>query len=283
MLIRLSNELLAESLLSTFLFPPLSASKSPEVQSRIPVLKESIRDDLYNLVLMLSKGQDGFDMIVGNLEDIVPKGGFPIEWAFDVTFAQTLEDHYFEPNVLSDRQALRSEVGYAGLRNLSNTCYLNSLFSQLFMNLAFRKFILEANIVDEAAQRLVAELSKLFSHMQNSWGRAVDPSSAVESIRTYENEQIDVSVQMDVDEFFNLLFDRLEGQMLASTAKQAFRSLYGGQLVQQIKSRECQHISERLEPFSAIQCEIKGKAGLVDSLRAYVEGEMMQGGTFRAS
>ncbi|KAK5275155.1 hypothetical protein LTR40_013539, partial [Exophiala xenobiotica] len=48
-------------------------------------------------------------------------------------------------------------------------------------------------------------------------------------------------------------------------------------LVQQVKSKECEHISERLEPFSAVQVEIKGKARLEDSLRAYVEGEVLQG------
>lgn len=150
------------------------------------------------------------------------------------------------------------------------------------MNLEFRDFLFRTNVAESASQKLVAELSKVFSYMQNFYGKFVDPTAAVESIRTYENEQIDVSIQMDVDEFFNLLFDRLEGQILALDAKRTFRSLYGGQLVQQIKSRECEHISERLEPFSAIQCEIKGKTCLEDSLKAYVEGEVMQGGKFLA-
>ena len=187
---------------------------------------------------------------------------------------------YFEPHISNDRQALRSDVGYAGIRNLSNTCYLNSLFSQLFMNLEFREFLFQTSIVDEENQKLLAELSKVFSYMQNHVGKFVDPSSAVECIRTYDNEQIDVTIQMDVDEFFNLLFDRLEAQILSPEARKTFRSLYGGQLVQQIKSKECEHISERLEPFSAIQCEIKGKSCLEDSLKAYVEGEVMQGGMF---
>lgn len=146
------------------------------------------------------------------------------------------------------------------------------------MNLQFREFLFQTNVLEEESQKLVTELSKVFAWMQNFFGKFVDPSSAVESVRTYDNEQIDVSIQMDVDEFFNLLFDRLEAQILAPEAKKAFKSLYGGQLVQQIKSRECEHISERLEPFSAIQCEIKGKVGLEDSLKAYVEGEVMQGG-----
>ncbi|KAJ8116571.1 hypothetical protein ONZ43_g4413 [Nemania bipapillata] len=82
---------------------------------------------------------------------------------------------------------------------------------------------------------------------------------------------------MDVDEFFNLLFDRWEAQFTADSDKKALRSVYGGQLVQQVKSKECEHISERIEPFSAIQCDIKGKLSLEESLQAYVDGEIMEG------
>ncbi|KAK5262831.1 hypothetical protein LTR40_014837, partial [Exophiala xenobiotica] len=118
-----------------------------------------------------------------------------------------LQQDFFEPLYAHERQSLRSEVGYAGLRNLSNTCYLNSLFTQLFMNVQFREFFLDAKNFDDSRQKLVRELAKVFAYMQNSYEKSIDPTGAVEAITTYEGEQIDVSVQMDVDEFFNLLFD----------------------------------------------------------------------------
>ena len=143
--------------------------------------------------------------------------------------------------------------------------------------------MLDANVADGgASQKLLAETQTLFSYMQNSLRRFVDPVNLAGSIRTYEETPIDVSIQMDVDEFYNLLFDRWEGQILSSEAKKKFRSFYGGQLIQQIKSRECSHISERLDSFSAIQCEIKGKTCLQESLQAYVDGEVMEGGQFPA-
>ena len=149
------------------------------------------------------------------------------------------------------------------------------------MNIPFREFMLTANVADGgASQKLLAETQSLFSFMQNSLKRYVDPAILANSIRTYEEMQIDVSIQMDVDEFYNLLFDRWEGQILSSEAKKKFRSFYGGQLVQQVKSKECSHISELLEPFSAIQCDIKGKSCLQESLQAYVDGEIMEGGRF---
>jgi ubiquitin carboxyl-terminal hydrolase 34 len=152
------------------------------------------------------------------------------------------------------------------------------------MNVPFRQFMLTANVADGgASQKLLAETQRLFSFMQNSLTRFVDPTTLASSIRTYEEAPIDVSIQMDVDEFYNLLFDRWEGQILSSDAKKKFRSFYGGQLVQQVKSKECPHISERLEPFSAIQCDIKGKGCLQESLQAYVDGEVMEGGQLSAT
>ncbi|KIY00474.1 uncharacterized protein Z520_04159 [Fonsecaea multimorphosa CBS 102226] len=248
-----------EQIITLFLFPPLSEGGAGiDESSRLPVLDSSVRESLYSLILALCQGTRELATVVTKLGD------------------DLLPPDFFEPMYTHDRQNLRTDVGYAGLRNLSNTCYLNSLFSQLFMNVQFREFFLNMLGTNESKQKLVLELAKVFAYMQNSYEKSIDPSMAVEAITTYEGEQIDVSVQMDVDEFFNLLFDRLEGE-IDSSARAAFRSMYGGQLVQQIKSKECDHISERLEPFSAVQVEIKGKARLEDSLRAYVEGEVLQG------
>ena len=250
---------LIEEIITGLLFPPLSGSKGTiQGTTNLPMLDSNVRESLYSLVLILCQESDDFQVVITKLgDDLLPQD-------------------LFEPLWGNDRQQLRTEVGYAGLRNLSNTCYLNSLFSQLFMNVEFREIFLNSRILDRAKPGLVLELAKVFAFMQNSYEKCVDPVTAVEAITTYDGEQIDVSVQMDVDEFFNLLFDRLEGQ-IDGPYRDVFKSIYGGQLVQQIKSRECEHISERLEPFSAVQVEIKGKAKLEDSLRAYVEGEVLQG------
>lgn len=173
---------------------------------------------------------------------------------------------------------MRAPCGYVGLKNLSNTCYFNSLLTQLFMNLKFRQFMFKVNITDpDNSQELLYQTQKLFGFLQDSYRRSYDPSDCVASIKTYEDTMIDIHNQMDVEEFYNLLFDRWEGQLKSPEEKKEFRSLYGGQLVQQVKSKECDHVSERLEPFSAVQCDIKGKSNLQESLQAYVDGEIMQG------
>ena len=157
---------------------------------------------------------------------------------------------------------------------------MNSLLTQLFMNTKFRDFILCVNIADSAvSQRLLYETQILFSFMQESTLKSIDTQNITDSIVTYDNTGIDITHQVDVDEFFNLLFDRWESQILNEDDKKKFRSFFGGQIVQQIKSKECSHISERLESFSAIQCDISGKTTLAESLNAYVQGEAMEGGS----
>lgn len=172
-----------------------------------------------------------------------------------------------------------SAAGKVGLRNLSNTCYLNSLLTQLYMNVPFREFILSLNVEDpQGAQSLIHATQVLFATMQSSLLKTAETGEFACAIKDYENNGIDVNVQMDVEEFFNLLFDRLEGQMGSAEERKSFRSIYGGKLIQQIKSKECPHVSEKEDPFSAIQCDIKGKSSLQESLQAYVEGEIMEGG-----
>lgn len=173
---------------------------------------------------------------------------------------------------------IRAACGYAGLKNLSNTCYLNSLCTQLFMNIDFRQFILSFDVDGrDGARTLLYETQTMFGRLQSSQHRFVDPERFVASIKTYDDDSINVNNQMDVEEFFNLLNDRWEGQLRSQEAVRRFRTFYGGQLVTQTKSKECDHISEVMEPFSAIQCDIKGKKNLLESLEAYVDGEHMEG------
>lgn len=267
---RLSCSSIGTQLFRKHMFPELSMDNDDEevITPTLPLLSASTRHTMADTIYLLVKDDETqYKAILATLLRLVP-----YDTINDIPYVYELTNQF-------DRtRAIRSHTGYVGLKNLSNTCYLNSLFTQLFMNIPFREFMLNANVADGgASQKLLAETQNLFSYMQNSLKRFVDPTILASSIRTYEETQIDVTIQMDVDEFYNLLFDRWESQILAEDAKKQFRSFYGGQLVQQVKSKECPHISERLEPFSAIQCDIKGKSCLQESLQAYVDGEIMEG------
>jgi ubiquitin carboxyl-terminal hydrolase 34 len=267
--------------MQTFLFPGLSEdSRIHRIVPRIPMLNPDTRLAIYQLLAMLLTNVESVWRTLGLLEDLIPKGEYylpPSLW--DIFKLNGEQDVAYERSWEEDRsRILRTEPGYSGLRNLSNTCYINSLIAQLFMNVSFREFILQATITNIEEQRLLYETQRVFGMMQDSWLKWVDMQDLVESIVDYELQPIDVTIQMDVGEFYALLFHRLESQILSTEDQGKFRTIYGGQLVQQIKSKECTHVSEKVEPYTSIQCEIKGKSCLEDSLKAYVEGEVMQGG-----
>ncbi|KAL6717000.1 hypothetical protein ACLMJK_004914 [Lecanora helva] len=262
----------------THLFPPLSnSSQLGSNKLWAPILQSTTREQLYSIVLLLSNDIDHYQILLGLVKELLAHQDGSSAWSYG--FAQLSDEYTFDQNWNVERsKTIRSPTGYPGIRNLSNTCYMNSLFTQLFMNVKFRHFMLGMKVADGAAsQRLLLETQTLFGFMQDTMLKSVDSQGIVDSLITYDNAYIDVSVQMDVDEFYNLLFDRWESQILSADDKRTFRGFYGGQIVQQIKSKECPHISERLEPFSAIQCDIHGKSTLMDSLNAYVSGETMEG------
>ncbi|KAK1537463.1 ubiquitin carboxyl-terminal hydrolase [Colletotrichum costaricense] len=250
------------------------------------LLSTNTRGILAEIIFDLVRDRDyEFLALIEALESLVPFDEFDnglLTHSFGTEgrgLCRRTDPYLYELQPSFDRMsAVRAPCGYAGLRNLSNTCYLNSLFTQLFMNTGFRRFMMNARIPAQSnTHGLLRETRKLFAFMQESSRKFIDPSLLVGSIKTYEETVIDVHNQMDVDEFYNLLFDRWEGQLSTADDRKTLRSFYGGQLVQQVASKECEHVSDRLEPFSAIQCDIKGKSTLQDSLQAYVDGEIMEG------
>ncbi|KAL5114898.1 hypothetical protein ACEQ8H_007216 [Pleosporales sp. CAS-2024a] len=228
----------------------------------LPILESHTRQELYDLMLGLVEDQATYENL--------------LQLAGEVENAEV--DPVLPLNFVDRSMEIRSTTGYVGLYNPRAICYMNSLLTQLFMNLNFRQFMLELNVHEAmGSQRLLFETQRLFAQMQNSYRKWTDPRGFAACVKSLEKTPLDITVQMDVDEFYNLLFDQWEAQMFKPEHKQKFRTFYGGQTMNQIKSKECEHVSERVEPFFAVQCDIAGKANLQESLQAYIQGDVMEG------
>ncbi|RLN49576.1 hypothetical protein BBJ29_008861 [Phytophthora kernoviae] len=105
-----------------------------------------------------------------------------------------------------------------------------------------------------------------------------------------DGESTDVHVQMDADEFFSLLLDRVEmfirpqasttvedGEYVKGAVGKDFMDrCFGGVLVNQILTQQG-NLSEREEKFFALSVEVSKKRRLTESLALYVEGESLEG------
>jgi ubiquitin carboxyl-terminal hydrolase 34 len=233
------------------------------------------RGALFDLVYKLLDAPKKRNVISSFLIQILDAGIYLLE-VVDFEDPEVFSDDYY-----IDRTTwVQAPSRLTGIHNLSNTCYMNSLVNQLFMNLDFRNFIFGVEVDDPAGrQNLLHQLQFLFARLQLGNDKAAYPQELAQTIIDFEGHPINIHVQMDVDEFFNLLFDRIEGQFNNIEEQVRFRRLYGGVLRHTIKSRECAHVSSREEDFAAIQCDVRGKHTLEESLASYVQGEMMDGGT----
>ena len=202
---------------------------------------------------------------------------------------------YYDP--LSD---VMSDTGFVGLKNLGATCYMNSLVQQLFMVPEFRYALLAQTVeptthphsdgteeeerkqADDAAsfdveQSVLFQMQRIFGFLQESRSQYVDARRFSRAYVGIDGQPMHFGVQMDVNEFFNVLFDKLESDLKGKPRQKLLDHVFGGTLSNQLICKECPHRSERDESFFILSLEVKNKRSIVDSLRQYVQGEMLEG------
>lgn len=253
----------AGEILQKFLLPTIPRKQEGAVQMKSYCIQTATRGALFDLIYELLDTPPKRCLLASRLSSLL----------------EVDRDVFTDENYIDRNSWLQAPSRLSGIHNLSNTCYMNSLVNQLYMNIDFRNFIFNVDVEDpNGTQSLLHQLRYLFARLQLGNDKAACPAALAKSIIDFEGRPIDINIQMDVDEFFNLLFDRIEKQLKNIGEVAQFRQLYGGVLCHTITSKECTHLSMREENFAAIQCDVRGKRNLEDSLAAYVQGEMMDGG-----
>ena len=201
---------------------------------------------------------------------------------------------------------------------LVGQCYMNSLLQQLYMMPSFRYGVWlsapdcpiareereaedklkqlqaeeqqqpdaaaqpakEQKAVEYGGDDLLYQLQVMFTYLSQSTKQYYDTLPFAFSYKDERGQPINVRIQQDAQEFFNVLLDRLEKRLMSlpypsslTPLSHLIQSSFGGTLVNQLLCHACHNIRSSPEPFYSLSLQVKNKSTLSDSLDAYVLGE----------
>ena len=167
-----------------------------------------------------------------------------------------------------------SSNNFIGLKNLGCTCYMNSLL-QVFYNInLFRESLLKCKCQTTNKNSLY-EVQKVFFNLKYLRNGYYTPDSFVNN---YDNEILNPHQQMDVDEFFSNLLDKLENRIKNTDNENLIKYFFQGKLNDSLTFQEgCEHHRTNVTNFYSIQLQVMNKKNIYESLDTLTEGELMNG------
>ena len=166
---------------------------------------------------------------------------------------------------------------YVGLKNMSSTCYMNSIVQQFFMIPMFRETIL--SIPNPNNNTVLYQLQLLFSALKTYESEYYNPKPFV------VKSELDFYEQRDADEYYGQFIDKIENDIRnlyiekndTNPYKDLFKFFFGIKVIDELKFVDCGHKRYNEFYYNNIQLEIKGFKNIEDSFKNYCKTEIMDG------
>lgn len=128
-------------------------------------------------------------------------------------------------------------------------------------------------------ESILYQLQRMFAYLQEGERRSFETKPFCYAYKDFEGNPINTSQQMDANEYFNRLFDSIEGRLAKTPQAQLLKDIFGGKYANQLlgTGEECSHRRESTEPFFSISVDINHKSTLQESLKSFTEGEVLGG------
>ena len=157
---------------------------------------------------------------------------------------------------------------YIGLKNLGATCYLNSLLQSLFMTPDFRQALFSWE--NQPGNSLASELRRLFGRMQLL--ASADTAGVIKALEwgAFGNYR-----QHDAQEFFGVLFDRLENQ--SPSLWREIEPLYKLHAEDYVRCSHCLRVSLRESHMIDLPLSVPEHDSLPSAIASFLATESMAG------
>jgi len=177
----------------------------------------------------------------------------------------------------------KSSTGYVGLRNLGCICYMNAALQQLFMIPNFRRLLLSSRgDRNNDTSSPLHQVQRLFAFLQESEEMYYNPSGLCKSLKDYDGNSINVSVQDDASMFLTKLFQELDNALSTSNDRPTHRCIRGvvgmRKIAKSVKFPGKTLLEDSVDdPFYFLSLEVRGMKNLHESLDAFFEGNKFDG------
>ena len=172
----------------------------------------------------------------------------------------------------SPSQIEKKIIGYAGLTNLGATCYMNSVFQQLFNCIQFRDLLFQEEGKQETIEKVddngKSQIFNIFVNMLFGKKGYIDTNDFCRTFKGWGKQLINTHEQQDAVEFMILFLDQLPEDL---------QRPFKGTFIHKITDVNDSYCSSNEENFFALSIDIKHFTTIEESFNSFLKYELFTG------